>query len=76
MYLSAESPNTREGSDLVQMGSKSSELKKFVLLKPPSKANVIEVVEAIDRVTECLVVLFFNKEVVVSIIYSFNVQLA
>ena len=41
-----------------------------------SKADVVKVVEAVDRVPKCLVILFFDKEVIVSIIDSFDIELS
>ena len=39
------------------------------------KVDIVEVIKAIDRVTKSLVVLFFNEEVVISIVNGFNVEL-
>ena len=60
---------------LVKMGCKPTELEQLMLLKVPGKLDVVEVVEAVDRITESLVVLFLNKQVVVRIVDSLDVQL-
>ena len=57
------------------MSGKSAELEKFVMLETLGKGNVVEVVEAIYRVTEGLVVLFLNKERVVRLVDSSDVEL-
>ena len=57
------------------MSSKSAELEKFMMLETLGKSNVVEVVEAIYRVTECLVVLFLDKERVVCLVNSSDVKL-
>ena len=57
------------------MSSKSAELKKFVMLETLGKGDVVEVVEAIYRVTECLVVLLLDKERVVCLVNSSDVKL-
>lgn len=57
------------------MSSKSAEFKKLVFFQAFSKADVVEVVEAVDRITECVVIFFLNQEVVVCIIDSFNIEL-
>ena len=36
---------------LVKMRSESTKLKEFVLLQPLRQADVVEVVEAVDRIT-------------------------
>ena len=46
-----------------------------MLFKLASQFQVVEVVEAVDRVPKCLVVLFFNEEVVVCIIDCLDVEL-
>ena len=45
------------------------------MLETLGKGNVVEVVEAIYRVTEGLVVLFLNKERVVRLVDSSDVEL-
>lgn len=43
------------------MRSKSTELKKFMLLQPPCKTGVVEVVKAVDRIPKCFIILLFDK---------------
>ena len=57
------------------MCGKSAEFKKRMRLQALGQARDIEVVEAIYRVTQSLVILFFNQKVVVRVVDSFNVQL-
>ena len=57
------------------MSSQSPKLKKWVLLELASKLHVVEVVEAVDRVPERLVVLFLDQKVVVRIVDRLNVEL-
>jgi hypothetical protein len=57
------------------MSSKSSELEKRKRRQPLCQADVVEIVEAVDRITKGLIVLLLNQKVVVFIIDSFNVQL-
>ena len=60
---------------LVKMGCKPTELEQLMLLKVPGKLDVVEVVEAVDRITECLVVLLLDEQVVVRIVDSLDVEL-
>lgn len=46
--------------NLVQMSSKSAEFEKLVFFQAFSKADVVEVVKAVDRITECVVIFFLN----------------
>ena len=39
------------------------------------QTNVIEIVEAINRVTKSLIVFFFDEEIIISIVNGFNVEL-
>ena len=57
------------------MSSKSAELEKFVMLKTLGKGDVVEVVEAIYRVTKGLVVLFLNQQIIISFVDSGDVEL-
>jgi hypothetical protein len=50
------------------MCGQSSELEQNVTFQSFSQADVIEVVEAVDRVMKSLIVLFFDKEIIVSIV--------
>jgi len=60
------------GSHLVQMCSRRNVSSSWCCL---GNVNIVKVVEAVDRVTKSLVVLFFNEEVVISIVNGFNVEL-
>ena len=60
---------------LVKMGCKPTELEQLMLLKVPGKLDVVEVVEAVDRITECLVVLLLDEQVVVRVVDGLDVQL-
>ena len=62
-------------SYLVQVRDHSPELEKFVLLQPLRQADVVEVVEAVDRVPQGLVILLFDEKVVVDIVHRLDVQL-
>ena len=57
------------------MGRQSPELEELVLLQPLRKVDVIEVVEAVDRVSQGLEVLFFDQKIVIRIVDGRNVQL-
>ena len=57
------------------MSGKSAELEKFVMLKTLGKGDVVEVVEAIYRVTKGLVILFLDEERVVCLVDSSDVKL-
>ena len=39
------------------------------------EADVVEIIEAVDRITQCLVVLFLNEQIVVRVVDGFNVEL-
>ena len=60
---------------LVEMGSQPAELEKRVLLELARQLQVVEVVEAVDRVPQRLVVLLLNEQVVVGIVDGFDVEL-
>ena len=60
---------------LVQVRREPAELQQPVLLKLARQFDVLEVVEAVDRVAEGLVVLLLNKEIIVGIIDRFDVEL-
>ena len=60
---------------LVVMGCQSAELEKRVLLKLARQLQVVEVVEAVDRVPQRLVVLLLDQEVIVCVVDRFDVQL-
>ena len=57
------------------MSGKSAELEKFVMLETLGKGNVVEVVEAVDRVAEGLIVFLLDQQVVVRIVDGLDVQL-
>lgn len=57
------------------MGGKSSELEQCVVLKLLGKADIVEVVEAVDRVTQSVVVFFFDQQSVVRVIDRLDVEL-
>ena len=57
------------------MGSQPAELEKRVLLELARQLQVVEVVEAVDRVPQRLVVLLLDEQVVVCIIDSLDVEL-
>ena len=57
------------------MSSEAAELEKFVMFETLGKRDVVEVVAAIYRITEGLVVLFFDKERVVCLVDSSDVKL-
>ena len=57
------------------MGRQSLELEELVLLQPLREVDVIEVVEAVYRVSQGLEVLFFDQKIVIRIVDGRNVQL-
>lgn len=57
------------------MSGQTTELQELVLLESPCQFQVVEVVKAVNRVSQGLVVLLLDQEVVVGIIDSFNVTL-
>jgi hypothetical protein len=57
------------------MGSQTPELQQLVLLQFLSKLNMVEVVEAVNRITQGLVVLFFNQEFIVGAVNGLDVEL-
>ena len=60
---------------LVEMGSQPAELEKRVLLELARQLQVVEVVEAVDRVPQRLVVLLLDEQVVVGIVDGLDVEL-
>ena len=62
-------------TNLVEVGGQPTELEQFVLLQLASQLDVVEVVKAVDRVPQCLVVFLLNQQVVVCIIDSLDVEL-
>ena len=60
---------------LVEMSRKSSELKQLVLLQSLSEADIVEVIEAVYRVTKSLVVLLLDEQGVVRLVDGLDVQL-
>ena len=57
------------------MSSKTAEFEQLVLFKLTGKLDVVEVVEAVDRVAQGLVVLLFNEQVVVGIVHCLDIEL-
>ena len=57
------------------MSSKTAELKQLVLFKLTGKLDVVEVVKAVDRIPQRLVVLFLDEQIVVRIIDRLDVEL-
>jgi len=57
------------------MCGQSAEFKKLMLLKFLRKADVIEVVKAVDGIPKRLVVFFLDEEVIVCIIDGLDVEL-
>ncbi len=57
------------------MSGKSSEFQQFVLLQALRKADIVEVVEAVYRVSEGLEVFLLDQEIIVSLIDSLNIEL-
>jgi hypothetical protein len=55
--------------------SKSTELEKLMLLQPPCETGVVEVVEAVNRIPKCFIILFFDKQVIVCVIHGLNIEL-
>ena len=60
---------------LVQVRREPAELQQPVLLKLASQLNVLEVVEAVDRVAKGLVVLLLDEQGVVRLVDRLDVQL-
>lgn len=46
-----------------------------MLLELASQLEVVEVVETVDGISQCVVVLFLNEQLVVSVVDGFNVKL-
>ncbi len=57
------------------MGGESAEFKEFVFLQLLSKLDIVEVVEAIDRVAQCLVVFLLDEKFIVGNVDGFNIEL-
>ena len=57
------------------MSSKTAEFEQLVLFKLTGKLDVVEVVKAIDRIPQRLVVLFLDEQVVVRVIDRLDVEL-
>ena len=57
------------------MSCETTELQELVLLKLTCQLDVVEVVEAVDRVAQGLVVLLFNEQVVVGIVDCLDIEL-
>ena len=57
------------------MGGKSTEFKKFVFLQLLSELNVVEVVEAINGIAQCLVVFLLNEKFVIGDVDGFDIEL-
>jgi hypothetical protein len=57
------------------MRSQSAEFKKLMSFQFLRKADVVEVIKAVDRVTKRFIVLFLDEQVIVCIVDSFNIKL-
>ena len=57
------------------MSGQTTELQELVLLESPCQFQVVEVVKAVNRVSQGLVVLLFDQQVVVGVVDSFDVTL-
>lgn len=57
------------------MRSQPPELKQGVLFQPLGETNVIEVIEAVNGVTEGLVIFLLNEQVIVCVVNGLDVQL-
>ncbi len=62
-------------SHLVQVSGKSSEFQQFVLLQALREVDIVEVVEAVYRVSESLEVFLLDQEIIVRLIDSLNIEL-
>lgn len=62
-------------SYLVYMSGETSEFKKFMSLEVLRQPDVVEVIEAVDRVTQCLVVFFLNEQLIVGIVDGLDIEL-
>lgn len=60
---------------LVQMRRQPSEFQQFVFLQSFGQANIVEVIEAVNRITECFVIFLFDEEIIVGIIDSLQIEL-
>lgn len=57
------------------MGCQSSEFQKFMLFQPLGEVDIVEIIEAVDRIPQRLVIFFLNEQIVVSIINGLEVKL-
>lgn len=57
------------------MGGKSTEFKKFVFLQLLSELDVVEVVEAINGIAQCLVVFLLDEKFVIGDVDGFDIEL-
>jgi len=57
------------------MSGQPPEFKQLVLFQSLGEPDVVEIVEAIDRITESLVVLLLDQQIVVCIVDGLDVEL-
>lgn len=60
---------------LVQVSGQSPEFEQLVLFQSRCQLEVIKVVKVIDRISQGLVILLLDQQIVVCVIDSFNVVL-
>lgn len=56
------------------MGGQTAELQQVVLLEAGGQIDVVEVIEAVDRMAESLEVLLLDKQIVIRIVDRFDVE--
>jgi hypothetical protein len=57
------------------MRGQSTEFKKLMSLEFLRKADVVEIVKAVDGIPKCLVVFFLDEQVIVCIVNGLNIKL-
>ncbi len=46
-----------------------------MFLQSPGKRDIVEVVKAVNRVPQCLVIFFFNEQIVVCVVDRVDIEL-